>query len=528
MKKFLKLLFVIIMIIITTNNVFAKEDSVLYEKLYNILGDGQLNITSIKTLSSFDLDNYVPTEDETPFYDLGFSRVIASYINNLDSVKNLLKQYEDEHPVINVFCVSSTNCGIGIRYDSDARGNCLENPNVDDMEYPACHLKHYDINIEIVNQKDENKYSLVNRYFGNLNGNHKKFYMYDLAFINQLYNHNNGNDSFVDIMTATPSMIYKNFPEINDIIYNEDELSLQYASYSNMGNGWNNVDFISTSDFVSYYNDTAYMAHTFEFHIAPILLVEDSVEDDKLIDAALVRINNYINNKDVKVVIDDITPTFDPERYNETMNDLDQFLSKTVGVSRGNNTRIYSLKIGASYSPNNFYIIKAPKSKIKDLEIKGVEKSSGIRFTTNGIVPVDSSIVSNNVSKTYSDLNSSVLNAYDLNVYSATSGEQVKQIDSGINIYLPVSDDFSLDNKKIAYLDSDGKIKETFTPSIETINGKKYIAFTTTHLSVYGIVKDNVVNPYTGVSTTIVFLVVVICICGIAYVIYSRKSATTL
>ena len=80
-------------------------------------------------------------------------------------------------------------------------------------------------------------------------------------------------------MTATPSMIYKNFPEINDIIYNEDELSLQYASYSNMGNGWNNVDFISTSDFVSYYNDTAYMAHTFEFHNVPLSVQLPSVAE---------------------------------------------------------------------------------------------------------------------------------------------------------------------------------------------------------------------------------------------------------
>ncbi len=534
---------VLFMLIVIPTQLFAKEDSLLYEKLFHILGDdGKLNITSFKTLSPSELDNKPNPEEEEASADMGFSRVISSYIYEIDEVKQLLKEYEEEHPRIDVYCLSTTNCGVNINYDTDMRGDPSDAAEQldGDYEYPSPFYKHYDVSIDVLESRDNDKYNLSKQLFGEgvYSGNEgdnniefKKFNLYDLAYINQLYNHNNGADSFIDNLYANPLLIYKSFPELNDLLYMNENFSIKYAMYSNKGTETNKVENFIPVDFTSFYKDTAYMVHTFEFYIAPVLFVDETSED--LIEAAKARIENYIGNKDVKVVIDDITPTFEPEVITETINDLNKFLTRiSQPTVLENDTRIYSLKIGASESPNNFFIIKTNKSNIKDLEIKGLEKKNGIRFSTTDSIPIDSSLTSEDVTSAFLKLNKNILSAFNLNLFSALNNVSITKVENGLNIMIPVSDDFSLKGKKISYLNDKGKAEEDFDAEIETVDGKKYISFITKHLSVYGIVNDKsgngkIVNPKTGVTSASIGIMVTLLISLIGFIGLNKMKNPT-
>ena len=504
----------ILLLILLPMFVYAKEDSLLYEKLYTILGeDGKLKIDTIQSLDNAHLSSSNVEES----YDVEFSRVISSYIYGLKEVRELLNEYEDENPFISVFCKSYTDCGITIHYDSDARG-------IIDGDYPDGSMKHYDVEIGIVKEVDEESYEMLKDKF--LDEKQKDFYLYDLAYINQLYHQNSGNVNFINQLIASPTTIARNFPEINDILTDYPDFDTRYAMWSNMGSGSNYVEYKKSADYILYYKNIAYLHSTFVFRIAPVLFVDDTVSDDELIDAATKRIKNYINNDDIKIVIDDVTPKLTDEEINSIHEELNDFLKASVHINYSESSRIYSLKIGATESVNHFYIVKTSKEHIKDLEIKAIEKSTGIRFTSSSIsIPIDSTFVISDVTSQYKELNESVELAYDINLYSDSTGAYVKSVVGGMKIYIPVENSFAINDKKIAYLDNDGQIQEKFDLSIETINGQRYITFVTDHLSVYGLVSESVDgliddNPKTGVNMLIFYLLGVVCI---VVVVFNKK-----
>ena len=489
--------------------VFAAEDAVLYEKLYKILGeDGKLKITDIKTLPLAALEGN-PENTEAGSYDVSYSRAIAAYIHGLDEVKELLNEYKKENPNIDVFCLSYTNCGIGIFYDSDQRGT------IEPDEYPNGKLKHYDVEIEVVEEYDEKAYAFFkdkNKIENDVP--YQDYYLYDLAYINQLYNQNNGQVSLLEYTYHNSELILNAFPEIKTILENNPEYSFKYAMYSNMGSGWSNVEYIHSADFVAFNSNVAYLQSTLRLHIAPIIYVSDKTSDEDLIAAAEKRIKEYINNDDVVVKIDDITPTFsDENELKEIFADLNEFLSSTTKeVVDADTSRVYSLKIGSTSSKKNFFIVKTSEDNIKDLEIKAYEKSTGIiTSSTSALMPLDAFLEASDVTSELSSISKVIKKAYDINLYSNINSSYVKNIPDGIKIYIPIENGFDTTNKKVAYINDSGEISETYEFTIEKIDDQEYVTFVTDHLSIYGIVEEQTKepsNPPTGTSGTVITLTV--------------------
>ena len=508
-KKILFLLTILLLPIIV-----SAEDAGLRNELYNKLGqEGRLKITSINSLG----ENYLANTPETAFVDDGeqradnFEQVVASYIYNLPEVKELFRQYSDENPAISVYCKGYRNCGIYVSYSSDASGSV---PAQSTDEYPNPKMKHYDIEMTIASTLDNTAYSWIKKNILPPSGKQfRTYYLYDLAYINQMYNQNSGVSDFTTQLSASPATIARNFPEINDLLNNNPNYDIKFGKPSEAGSTWNSVSYTKTADFVAYYKNTAYLTTTLEFKVAPVLFVEDTTADNKLIEAAKERINSYINNKDLQVVINDVTARFSDDQLNAIRTDLTTFLLATKGTEAPENFRVYSLKIGATESPNNFYIIKAPKEYIKDLEIQAIEKSTGLRFTSNSVgVPIDSSLEVLDVTNDYIKKNNTVEKAYDINLYSETKGTFVKSVVGGVKIYIPVNKDYTKGENSLVYLDDKGKVQEKIEFQMETINNQKYLTFTTTHFSVYAIVdKDG--NPNTvdaiGIILTVCILMLV-------------------
>ena len=339
---------------------------------------------------------------------------------------------------------------------------------------------------------------------------------------------NNGESSFVGDLYFS-SNIAKNFPEINDIAKEIAGVSVVYSGMSAMGSdsvmdlAMSKVASELNYSYTIYYNDTAYLLSNFSFESAPILFVDEVTPDDKLIEAAKARIEEYINNDKIKVVIDDITATFAEDKLEELYNSLDGYL-EAIGSDKTHdeNTRVYSLKIGATVSPKNLFIIKTSKNNIKALELQSIEKTTGVRFTTTTSLPLDSELEVSDVTAIYKKLNDKIEQAYDINIKHNTT--YVKSVAGGLKIYIPVKNNFNADGKVVAYIGEDGKVKETFDITLETVNGQKYATFTTTHLSIYGIVDGAVANPKTGDDVMLYVTSLGISVLALTVAIYTKKK----
>ena len=378
MKKKLLLFIALLLLPVVT---FAKDDPGLNVKLHDILSkykkDGVLVIDSISTLE----EGFLYGEpSNTDVAGDTLSRVVGAYIHSLPEVVDLLAEYDDEVPRIDVYCLSYTNCGIDIAYKNDNRGY-----GDGDSEYPNDRFTHYDISIKHTSEYDSNAYNKIKSlYQEGISAFEKDYYITDLSYINQLYNYNFGEENMVNTLSSRPSILAKSVPEIKNIYENSPGYDVKYGLISAMGNGWNSVEFTLSADFVNFYNNTAYLNSTLLFHIVPVLFVDENTPDDKIIEVAKKRIEDYINDNRVKVVIDDITPAIDPDDLGEIYSDLDAYLT-TLGKQSDANTRVYSLKIGNTVSPKNFFIIKANSSLIKDLEILTIERNTGVKLTSSSI-----------------------------------------------------------------------------------------------------------------------------------------------
>ena len=516
MKKIIFILTILLLPVV----VYAKEDSGLPGKLDQVLGGQHKLVVNTKTLKSNYLLNMPDSSEESTGPD-GYSRFINSYLNNLPEVVNLLNEYRDDQPVIDVYCISKTQCGIKVEYKSDARGTCTieqyEQEVAHGYQYPACYYTDYTVELKnIVNDPDINAYNAIKKiYYDEMLAGFptKNYYLYDLSYINQLYNRNNGEAAFVtgiDLKTYFME-ISKRFPEINDITKGYPDYKVEYAKISAAGidNSASDVVYAYSADYIVYYKNTAYLTATFFFNSAPIIFVDEDTPDDKLMEAAKKRIDDYLNDSKVKVVIDDITPTFDDTRLNKIYTELDEYLAAIGLTTRHDaNTRVYSLKIGATESPKNLYIIKTNKSNIKALEIKAIEKNTGIRLTSTSSLSMDSILEAVEVTEAYKKLNAKVAKAYNINLFSSSKNTYIKSVAGGMKIYIPVENNFVSEGKVIAYLNDKGEVQEKFTFTVETIDNQKYIAFVTDHLSVYGIVEEN--NPNTADSLMIILAILIV------------------
>jgi hypothetical protein len=531
MKK-KKLLLLLLTFLMLPFVVHAEDDPLLYEKLDEALGGNHKIVITDKTLRNGYLLG-TPNEQEPESDFDGLSKFATAYIKDMPEIQEFLREYSDYHPVIDVYCKVAGHCGIKIKYDFDARGECSqEELEAQEIQYPGCFYTDYEVEIETSEEYDADVYSslLTTIGYNETNGlPEKNYYLYDLAYINQLYNQNYGDRNLIEEKgrNAYFDLIAKSFPEVNDITTQNPNYKLKMAGTS--ARGHNNAQFKTKFehpvDFVTYYNDTAYRIVTANFVYSPILFVEDTVEDEKA--AALERIESYLNNDKIKVVIDDITPTFDNTELEAMYLELDEYLANIgLNIDANENTRVYSLKIGATESEKHLFIFKTSKENIKTLEIQSVEKNTGIRFLSTSSIPSDSVFDVVDVSEAYKKINSRIQEAYDIKLFSNTASAYIKSIAGGLKIYLPVADDFNAEGKKIAYLDENGKALEYFDIKMETVDGKKYATFTTEHLSVYAITDGTLDVPDTlkNASLILVFVVLGMTAVGVGLIIKNNRE----
>lgn len=500
MKKKLLFLFVLAIFMFPAA-VFANSDPCLADQLHGIIGGETIVIENYDTLNNHYLDGY----DENEFTEgsIGYSvaPLVAGYLNELPDVKNMMTQYADLHPYIDVECVNGGECGVAILYD-DAVVCSEPNSYTETADYyPSEHYLKYNIQIDVKNSSDINTevYNWAKGFFTEGYGNgiaYKDFFLYDLDFINLIYNSKVAYSTLVRNWSNNPGSIHYYVPEIHNAIAEKGAVDLKFGKAYQDSDLWNDVEFISTGQYVVLYGSekpTAYIATELSYHMVPMLFVGADVTDENLVDAAKTRIADYLNIEKSAVVIEDITSNI--SNMSVINNDVTNLLSLLEITANNNGFKVYSLKIGDKSYDFNFYIMRTNKELAEGVKVVASDVDTSIKFESESpLVPSDAKIEAENVTAAYVAKNEAVKRAFDIKLHSNLNGGYISEGFGKAVLYIPVDDVENVDDLEFAYLDENGEVVDLVDFEVKTIGGHKYVVAEVEHFSVYALVDSAVVE----------------------------------
>ena len=372
--------------------------------------------------------------------------------------------------------------------------------------------------VEIVYNYNKNIKKVADELAKKLPKDNQCFEVRDLELVNYWVNGINTDetDNFDDYSGELKAYTdYKNFSVDIDVRKGRDD------GYLTMRGGFGHLK----------YNDTTYYIDTdLEVRGNHIIYVPDETESTKeaLKEAVQKRVDDYVGEGKVKIVLDDIIASeFYKEYserivddYNNTINyyqneleieklksdpdekmiemyekeieffknekEIEVQLYKFLLNAEGN----YTFKALVGENEYNFIVVKdsskmvTPKYKTADL-ITNVEISS-----ESSSIPLDTNIEAEKITsgtefeRIIKVLNTKQVEMFDLNLYSVSLGEYIRQLDDGdFEVKIPVPDNFKDKDLAVYYVTSNGNPK-AFKVDIEG----DYAVFTTNHFSIYTLI----------------------------------------
>lgn len=143
----------------------------------------------------------------------------------------------------------------------------------------------------------------------------------------------------------------------------------------------------------------------------------------------------------------------------------------------------------------------------KNMAVKAEDSFTGVRLeATTGELPADTTLTVSQIKSgdAYASVNTILgdsvtgIVAYDI---SLKSGSTKIQPDGKVTVYLPIPDGFDKNRLTVYSVDMEKGTKESYAVTVETVAGKAYAVFETTHFSTYVLAEKAVSNPQTGDSS---------------------------
>ena len=176
-----------------------------------------------------------------------------------------------------------------------------------------------------------------------------------------------------------------------------------------------------------------------------------------------------------------------------------------------NNTQSHNNETGdIGYSIDNpIYLINVANvsaSEIDDkLIINSQDSDTDVEVSSESYdVPIDSVLDTKNQSnnKNFISLlnqyNYQMVDAYNINLYGKYTGNPVKTIENGIEVFIPTSKYKEGDVITIKHIKDDGTLGEELQGTVIKKGNKLYAKFTTTHFSTYALVEPIIFKSSTG------------------------------
>ena len=235
------------------------------------------------------------------------------------------------------------------------------------------------------------------------------------------------------------------------------------------------VDGAEANYFITYFKNGIIYASKRITITARKRLYVDKDEPGNIKEKIKKRLKEYFNNK---VEITDLVLEEDEENHDIMAN------------MKLNGKNIY------------FVVLEVSKEELDDVIIESVDKNSGINVKTSSYdVPLDAKVTGQDVKdKKYvkDALNKNNLKvdiAFNITLSAYSNDTIINKIDRGIEVYIPVSDDYVVGSKhKVYYIKDDASIGETLEGEIVYLNNKKYLKFFTYHFSTYALANEIELN----------------------------------
>jgi len=500
MKKLKKLILLLLLLI--PSFVLAARYSPS-EEIYHALPltEGKLTITDYKTIIPELLYPYSnPLEGTIP----GKSFALSEYISRNQSVIQVYNDWFHQLPMVYSSCSSAnSNCHVYGMY----------NPEEDFPDYGV----DIEVDMQVEERYDKVVYNNIKERFanykinGNLNLNQPRTYnIYDNHFLYYLYNTYLYNQSKkineLGNLISYDSNIINTFLPVKDL----KEIIERYNLEVRLPYGYEKIDDHNTY-FESYYipivnyNGTGYLISNMILKYYPIILIPDDSENP--IEAATEKIQAMLKPIKNQLSIENVTSSISALDAEDHENTVDDFLSTVLETSTNKDIIYLSVKAGDTVIYSPIKVVQIPKDKIPKETLTSYESTTGIILSTeNNNIPIDSKLRVNDVTVEFAKKNNSIIQAFDIVLYSKIDAQNITKDDNGFKISIPINSDFEITGKKIAYLDEKGKAQELYDIKKETIDGQDYITFVTKHLSVYAIVdKDG--NPNTVDKIGIILII---------------------
>lgn len=467
----------------------VKADVLDVEDVFNIISDGTIiNVPSIN-VEYFATEEYCNaagySDAESCARDITMM-LVKAYINDE------LYYIREDNPEISYFvdhCDSKDSCAIYVR-----KQDGVSNPE---------ETRTFDINYN--DSFDQTKYDYVKSFTDNIE---KNYHLFDLSYINEVNNYLHGVDRILDDIH-----VLRIYPQLKEIIENNPRLKLMVGLIG--AGGVLHYDGNNGSIFVSYDGVIYGASLDITFRVDRYVFISEDTEDtdEAIAQAVKTRVANFINDSSREVTVtynaENTGFLFDEELISPTVSEeVRDFANNQLNLSNSAEVvGMYDLYIDlptgdgmGSGTIENIVVVKVPNEVLAELNvtIQSFDFESGIlMYTGSSSVPLDTSITSVNVvdasyvQNALRNENAVLVAAYDLNLYSILNNQYINSIREGVDVLIPISNDYAGDILKVYYITDDGNRGEEYTGTVVTINNQKYVKFMTTHFSTYAVLSVN-------------------------------------
>lgn len=345
-----------------------------------------------------------------------------------------------------------------------------------------------------INEIDENVLKSVSKVVKKFEANNV---IYSLTSFNSVYHYG----KIFENNTIDSEMILYKFPEFKQSLMDNPEYDYEIAWF---GGGGTPIETGCGGYVIAYKDGVPYGLRYVNFSIDNRLYVDKSL-DGTSIEKAYDRLNKFFNGKvDIK---------FDSDTYEENY-DIDGITGLFTYVNLGN-------------VETPIFIVEVDKKDLDDFEVKAHNKKYNVNVISNSYdVPIDATLEVKDVMKNITlDTNEyRLLGAYDIDVIKTGTGSYVKNVENGIDVYIPVSNRKIGEKLKVIHMEENNKQGDEFEGEVVEIDGVQYVKFRTTHFSTYAVVDDTsaIANPDTGDDVIYSVVLAVLSISGL-FVVYKLR-----
>lgn len=174
------------------------------------------------------------------------------------------------------------------------------------------------------------------------------------------------------------------------------------------------------------------------------------------------------------------------------------------------------------------FLMEVETDNLDEFIVDAFNKQFGVNVSTRSYdVPIDATLEVDDVMKkiTLDTDEYKILSAYNIDVVKTGTGSYVKNVENGIDVFIPISGRKVGEKLKVFHVSEDS-LDEEFVGEVVELDGLQYVKFTTTHFSTYAVADSVLTNPET--SDTVVGAIILVLVgllgFGLVYKLRPRRN----